>query len=759
MMRQYELVERVQAYNPDADVKLLNKAYVYAMQKHGTQMRASGDPYFVHPLEVAAILTDLKLDDATVAVGLLHDTIEDTDATRAEIDQLFGAEIGEIVDGLTKIERLQLVTREEAQAENLRKLLLAISADIRVLLVKLADRLHNMRTLDFMPIEKQKRIAEETMDIYAPLAGRMGMQDMRSELENLSFKTLQPDHYQAITDRLAEMQAEFKETIETIERELMSKLGQEGIEAKVSSRVKSAWSIATKIDRKQIALEQLSDMIGFRIIVPTLADCYRALGIVHTNWKVVPGRFKDYISVPKHNDYRSIHTTIVGLGRQRIELQIRTLEMHRVAEYGIAAHAAYKEGTSGDLQKLADESQAFAWLRQTIEHLTTGASKEDFLEYTKLELFQDQVFCFTPRGRLIALPRGATPIDFAYALHTDIGDTTVGAKINGGIVPLVTHLQSGDEVEIIRDQNHLPPANWETIAATGKARAAIRRAVRIGAQQRAHALGEHVLSSLLEREGVSIDDAEAERLAKAMMFPSRRDLLIAVGEGKVETESLAIELAAVKGIKKRRKKELALPAPDKAEGWFALRDTDMFRFRVPGGQRSGDNARAALAQLGFSTKVQISPEGVVPGDRMIGILKPNGPIMIYPAHSEALTPLYESDVAWIDVRWDIAGKEDRFHKAVISMLTQNKPGALAQISAAIAAAEANIHNLVMRIVSPDFHKNIFELEVRDLAQLTEVLSALKLTHGLSQVRRATVAEAESVALADWTGAEADRVSA
>ncbi len=758
MMRQYELVEKVQAYNPHADESLLNRAYVYAMQKHGTQKRASGDPYFNHPLEVASILTDMKLDDATIAVGLLHDTIEDTDATRSEIDELFGPEIGEIVDGLTKIERLQLVTREEAQAENLRKLLLAISADVRVLLVKLADRLHNMRTLDFMPPDKQRRIAEETMDIYAPLAGRMGMQDMRSELENLAFKTLQPDHYKAITDRLAEMQAEFKETIETIKAELTEKLKEQGIDAKVSSRVKSAWSIATKIERKQIALEQLSDMIGFRIIVPTVADCYRALGIVHTNWKVVPGRFKDYISVPKHNDYRSIHTTIVGLGRQRIELQIRTEEMHRVAEYGIAAHAAYKEGIA-DLNKLGSDSQAFAWLRQTIEHITAGATQEDFLEYTKLELFQDQVFCFTPRGRLIALPRGATPIDFAYALHTDIGDTTVGAKINGAIMPLVTHLQSGDEVEIIRDQNHLPPANWETIAATGKARAAIRRAVRVAAQQRAYALGERVLFSLLERENVTIDDEETDRLAKALAYPNKRELLIAVGEGKVDSENLGIELAAVKGIKKRRKKALDLPPPDKAEGWFALRDTDMFRFRVPGGQGTGPNARTALEQLGFSTKVKISPEGVVPGDRLIGIMRPNGPITIYPAHSEALMSLHDSDVAWIDVRWDIAGREDRSHKVVISMLTVNKPGALAQISAAIAAAEANIHNLVMRIVSPDFHKNIFELEVKDLAQLTEVLSALKLTHGLSQVRRATIVEAESVALADWDGEDTEKQSA
>ncbi|MDP1731391.1 MAG: bifunctional (p)ppGpp synthetase/guanosine-3',5'-bis(diphosphate) 3'-pyrophosphohydrolase [Devosia sp.] len=753
MMRQYELVERVQAYNPHTDEALLNRAYVYAMQKHGSQKRASGDPYFAHPLEVAAILTELKLDDATIAVALLHDTIEDTDATRAEIDQLFGADIGAIVDGLTKIERLNLVTREEAQAENLRKLLLAISADVRVLLVKLADRLHNMRTLDFMPEDKRRRIAAETMDIYAPLAGRMGMQDMRSELENLSFKVLQPDHYRVITSRLAEMQAEFSETIDTISRELAQKLKDEGIDAKVSARLKSPWSIATKIERKSIALEQLSDMIGFRIIVRSVEDCYRALGIVHTNWKVVPGRFKDYISVPKHNDYRSIHTTIVGVGRQRAELQIRTEEMHRIAEYGIAAHALYKEGAAGDLHKLEGESKAFAWLRSTIEHLTTGASTEDFLEYTKLELFQDQVFCFTPRGRLIALPRGATPIDFAYALHTDIGDTCVGAKINGAIVPLVTQLRSGDEVEIIRDRNHVPPSNWENIAATGKARAAIRRAVRQAAQQRAYALGEHVLSVVLEREGATIDEAENKALAERLGAQSKRELLVAVGEGKVGSEALSTELAAIKGIKRRRHRKMDLPVADKAEGWFALRNSEMFRFRVPGGQRAGGHAKAALAQLNFNTRVEISPEGVVPGDRLVGIMTPDAPVVVYPIHSDALVELHDSDVAWIDVRWDITGREEHNHKCVITMLAVNKPGTLAQVSSAIAACEANIHNLSMRMGSPDFHKFIFEIEVRDLAQLTDVLATLKLTPGLSGVQRATIAEARALSRLEWDQTE------
>ncbi|MFD2649293.1 RelA/SpoT family protein [Devosia albogilva] len=750
MMRQYELVERVQAYNPNADEQLLNKAYVYAMQKHGSQKRASGDPYFNHPLEVAAILTELKLDDASIAVGLLHDTIEDTDATRSEIDQMFGGEIGTIVDGLTKIERLNLVSREEAQAENLRKLLLAISQDVRVLLVKLADRLHNMRTLQFMPADKQRRIAQETMDIYAPLAGRMGMQDMRNELEDISFRILQPEHYKAITARLQQLEDENRETIDTISAELTERLAAEGITARVKARVKSPYSIFNKIERKSIALEQLSDIIGFRVIVGSVDECYQTVGLVHTKWKVVPGRFKDYISVPKHNDYQSIHTTIVGPGRQRVELQIRTEDMDRVAEFGIAAHALYKDGASANLGRIEAESQAYGSLRQTIGHLTSGISTEDFLEYTKLELFQDQVFCFTPRGRLIALPRGATPIDFAYALHTDIGDTCVGAKINGAILPLVTQLRSGDEVEIIRDQNHSPPANWIGIAATGKARAAIRRAVRNAASQRAFALGEHVLNMMLDREGVMLDDTEAKALSDALGYPGRRELLIAVGEGKVGSEPLANELVRVKGLRKRRRK-LDLPVADTAHGWFALRATDLFRFRAPGGQKPGARAKAALAQLDFHTPVTVSGEGVVPGDRLVGILQPDAPLMVYPIHSDALINLHDSDVAWIDVRWNLDERIDRLYPTVISMESVNKPGSLAQISSAIAACDANINNLVMRMISPDFHHMIFEIEVRDLAQLTDVLATLKRSPGLSAVQRAGPREASMISTLEWDG--------
>ena len=477
LLRQFELVDRVRQYNPKTDEDLLNRAYVYAMRAHGEQKRASGDPYFSHPLQVAAILTDLNLDDATIAAALLHDTIEDTDATRAEIDRLFGHDIGTLVEGLTKLKRLDLVSKEAKQAENLRKLLLAIADDVRVLLIKLADRLHNMRTLEYRPPEARRVTAQETLDIYAPLAGRMGMQEMRDELEDLSFRELNPDAYKVITERLEELAARSKSWIAEIEQQLAKKLADSGISAEVGGRRKRAYSIWRKMERKAVGFEQLSDIFGFRVVVASVAECYRALGVVHTTWPVVPGRFKDYISTPKQNDYRSIHSTVIGPGKQRVELQIRTGQMQQIAEYGIAAHSLYKDGLGSPTEMLSRESNAYAWLRRTIELLAEGSNPEEFLEHTKLELFHDQVFCFTPKGKLIALPRGATPIDFAYAVHTDVGNMAVGAKINGKIGPLSSALQNGDEVQILTSKAQAaPPAAWESIVATGKARAAIRRA-------------------------------------------------------------------------------------------------------------------------------------------------------------------------------------------------------------------------------------------------------------------------------------------
>ena len=470
IMRQYDLVDRVRSYNPNTDEALLNRAYVYAMKAHGEQTRASGDPYFTHPLEVAAILTDLKLDDATIVAALLHDTIEDTEATRTEIDTIFGPKIGALVEGLTKLKRLELVSREAKQAENLRKLLLAIADDVRVLLVKLADRLHNMRTLDFVPPDSRRRIAEETLDIYAPLAGRMGMQEMREELEDLSFRTIDPEAHAVVTQRLNSLAERNHNLIEEIESELSAKLASEGMTARVFGRRKRPFSIWTKMERKSIGFEQLSDIFGFRVVVNSVEDCYRALGIVHTTWPVVPGRFKDYISTPKQNDYRSIHTTVIGPGNQRVELQLRTEDMNRVAEYGIAAHAFYKDGVGSPTELVERESTAFAWLRHTIDMLAESANPEEFLEHTKLELFHDQVFCFTPKGKLIALPRNANVIDFAYAVHTDVGNSAVGCKINGKFAPLTSVLQNGDEVEVLTSAvQSAPPSAWSRCSGVGNA--------------------------------------------------------------------------------------------------------------------------------------------------------------------------------------------------------------------------------------------------------------------------------------------------
>src|SRR5256884_7870555 len=540
MMRQYDLIERVKRYNPATSEALLNRAYVYAMKAHGEQRRASGDPYFSHPLEVAAILTDLKLDDSTIAAALLHDTIEDTTTTRAEIDQMFGPDIGALVEGLTKLNRLDLVTKEATQAENLRKLLLAIADDVRVLLVKLADRLHNMRTISHMPPAKRRRSAEETIDIYAPLAGRMGMHGMREELEDLAFRELNPGAYAVITERLDALEAKNVGLVTEIEQQLTRKLSERGIEADVSGRRKRAYSIWRKVEQKSIGFEQLSDIFGFRVMVKTLPECYQALGIVHTTWPVVPGRFKDYVSTPKQNDYRSIHTTVIGPSQQRVELQIRTGEMHEIAEYGIAAHALYKDNVGSPTEMLSRESSGYAWLRRTIELLAEGSNPEEFLEHTKLELFHDQVFCFTPRGRLIALPRHANVIDFAYAVHTDVGNSAVGCKINGKFAPLSSELANGDEVEVLTSQaQSAPPSAWETLAVTGRARAAIRRATRTAVRDQYAGLGRRIVERLFARAKIEYADDKLKGALPRLARASIDDVMASVGRGEMKASDVA----------------------------------------------------------------------------------------------------------------------------------------------------------------------------------------------------------------------------
>lgn len=738
MMRQYELVERVQKYKPDVNEALLNKAYVYAMQKHGLQKRASGDPYISHPLEVAAILTDMHLDESTIAVALLHDTIEDTTATRDEIDRLFGEDIGRLVEGLTKIKKLDLVSRKAKQAENLRKLLLAISDDVRVLLVKLADRLHNMRTLDHMTQEKRARISEETMDIYAPLAGRMGMQDMREELEELSFRHINPEAHATISRRLEDLSERNADLVERIEQELTELLNVNGLgKAFVKGRQKKAYSVFRKMQSKSLSFEQLSDVYGFRVIVDQVQDCYKALGIVHTRWRVVPGRFKDYISTPKQNDYQSIHTTIVGPARQRIELQIRTRRMHEIAEYGIAAHTLYKDGTNTQGGEGANrQSNAYSWLRLTIESLAEGDNPEEFLEHTKLELFQDQVFCFTPKGKLIALPRGATPIDFAYAVHTNIGDTCVGAKINGRIMPLVTRLANGDEVEIIRSGVQVPPAAWEEIVVTGKARSAIRRATRLAIRKQYAGLGQRILERTFERAGKVFSRDVMKPSLHRLGHKEVEDAIAAVGRG--EMSSLDVLKACFPDYQDER-----VTVKSNEEGWFNVRSAQGMIFKIPEGQKKRVDGAPDAAEpgpelfrgLSRDIEVHFAPSGAVPGDRIVGIHDGDHAITVYPIQSPALQKFDELPERWIDIRWDLDEANKARFVARILINAINEPGTLATIAQAIGTADVNIRTMSMVRVASDFTEMAIDVEVWDLRQLSHLLAQLKDLQCVSTVKR------------------------
>jgi len=723
MMRQYELVERVLKYDPEADEDLLNRAYVYSMKAHGNQVRASGEAYFNHPLEVAAILTEMKLDDATIAAALLHDTVEDTEATQQEIEEKFGKEIAALVDGLTKIAKLDLVTKEATQAENLRKLLLAMSRDVRVLLVKLADRLHNMRTLNHVKPEKRVRIAQETMDIYAPLAGRMGMQAVRDELEDISFQVLNPEANKIITARLAKLHDESGDMLREIEKELVLKLGENGIKAEVYGREKRPFSIWRKMERKHLSLGQLSDIFGFRVIVGTVDQCYRALGIVHRTWRAVPGRFKDYISTPKQNDYRSLHTTVIGPHHMRVEMQIRTRLMHEIAERGVAAHALYKDAPDAKealdgFRPPAAESNAYRWLRHLVEMLQEGESPKEFLEHTKLELFHDQVFCFTPKGQLIALPRGATPIDFAYAVHTSIGDSCVGCKINGRHAPLVTELQNGDEVEIIRSDAQVPPAAWEGLAITGKARAAIRRATRTSVRKQYAGLGHEIVEKLLAKHDRKFVEKEVAAAIPRLGHKNLDDALAAVGRGELSgndvLRAMGLTVEEVRARETRRKAGVR-----KADGGGDL--------SIP---VRGVNRTAALRIFAGT--------GAVPGERIVGIIMPGEGITIYPIFAKALEQFDNQPERWVDLAWDTTAADQRF-PARLNVTILNEVGALAQVTQVIGDQGGNIDALQMvaRAGARDFFDLDITVEVHDVKHLNDIMMGLRTKASVSAVARAT----------------------
>jgi GTP pyrophosphokinase len=705
LMRQTALVERVRAYDPDADESVLNKAYVFAMQAHGPQKRASGDPFFSHPLEVAGILTDLKLDTATIATALLHDTVEDTTATIADIEHEFGAEIAGLVDGVTKLSQLELFSERTKQAENFRKLMLAMSNDIRVLLVKLADRLHNMRTLSFIKsADARRRIAQETVEIYAPLAGRIGMQTVREELEDLAFAELDPQARESIVKRLAQLDAQSSQRIARIADEIKRKLAEAGIDAWIAGRAKRPFSIWRKLKDKKINFEQLSDVFGFRAVVGSEEDCYRALGVLHRTWRMIPERFKDFISLPKGNGYRSIHTTVMGPENQRVEVQIRTQGMHDVAERGVAAHWRYREHVNDEDPRAV---KAYEWLRDMVDLLERGENPEEFYEHSKLSLYQDQVFCFSPKGMLIALPRGATPIDFAYFVHTDVGNTTVGAKVNGVHTPLHTPLKNGDQVEIICSKEQTPSPLWERFVVTGRARAEIRRYLRHAQRDQHVVLGRKILEKAFADENYDLTDKAVEGVLKKLRLAKPEDVYADVGRGALRAdEVLQAVYPQLKSDPKRKRRSYVEP------------------------NTKGVSIAGLTEGIGYRLGACCHP---IPGDRIIGLMVPGEGVVIHTIDCEVLDRHQDSMADWIDVRWkDHVGA---LSVARIMMRLKNTPGALATVANVIGQNGANISNLKITSRNPLYFEFQVDVEVGDAAHLENLIRALKVDSAVEAVER------------------------
>ncbi|MBW6532493.1 bifunctional (p)ppGpp synthetase/guanosine-3',5'-bis(diphosphate) 3'-pyrophosphohydrolase [Sphingomonas sp. RRHST34] len=705
MLRQYELIDRVLAYDPEADEAMLNRAYVFSVNAHGTQKRASGDPYFSHPIEVAGILTELRLDDETIATAILHDTVEDTVATPEEIERIFGGNVARLVDGVTKLSKIEAQTENERAAENLRKFLLAMSGDIRVLLVKLADRLHNMRTLHFIPKpEKRRRIAKETMDIYAPLAERIGMYEFMKEMQTLAFEQLEPEAYQSITKRLEQLkEGSGGDRIAKIGSGLKLLLGRAGVEAQVSGREKHPYSIWRKMQERHISFEQLSDIMAFRAIVPTEEDCYRALGIIHRRWPMVPGRFKDYISTPKRNGYRSLHTSVIHAENRRIEIQLRTPAMHAEAEFGLAAHWAYKQSVGGAAALRPDSQQD--WIKDLVEILDTAATPEELLEHTRIAMYQDRIFAFTPKGELIQLPKGATPIDFAYAVHTDLGDQAVGAKINGRVVPLSTVIENGDQVQVLRSKAQTPQPAWLKVAITAKALAAIRRHLRNTEREQTIALGRKLFDDIVQRLPAALADSALDEALKRLKLPD--------------------DAALFQQIARRH-----------------LSDAQVMEALMPGS--AGADVAEAPPQSSAISIEGLAP-GVayelaecchpVPGDRIIGLRRPDASIEVHAIDCGVLADLAErsdDETDWIDVQW---GDATEGATARISVEVRNEPGALGMLATIIGQHKANIINLRLDNRDSRFHTNLIDVEVHDAHQLMRLLAALRAAEAVNAAER------------------------
>jgi GTP pyrophosphokinase len=724
MIRQYELVEKVKSYDPDADEDLINRAYVFAMKAHGSQTRASGDPYFSHPVEVAYKLTQYKLDAASIVTALLHDTVEDTDVTLEDIETTFGKEIRQLVDGVTKLSRLEGKSENINQAENFRKLLIAMSEDLRVLLVKLCDRLHNMETLKFIKKpEKRQRIARETAEIYAPLAERIGMRNLKEELQDLAFSELYPEARESIVTRLnflrEEGQAELEKTIGII-RKKVEDAGVKNVQ--ISGREKMPFSIWKKMETKNIEFEQLSDIIAFRIVVDSIPECYQVLGVIHAEWHTIPGRFKDYISTPKSNGYQSLHTSIMGPGQQRIEVQIRTKEMHEIAEYGLAAHWAYKQSSSAQTAATRDGKQ-FRWIRELLEILEQSSNPEEFLENTKLEMYNDQVFCFSPKGDILAFPRGATPVDFAYAVHSGVGDKCVGAKINGRIVPLRTRLKNGDQVEIITSKTQTPSPSWERFVVTGKAKAEIRKFIRTQQRTEYINLGRAVLAKTFKQEGEEFNEKSIEPHLPQFNKKSVEDVLAEVGEGLLSRQQVAEIVIG-------HKKPVALPSAVNGGMGSMLSNLSPFRKKKLA-------KGLPMPIKGLIPGMAIHFAGCchpIPGDRIVGIVTTGKGITIHTMDCETLENYSDSPERWIDVAWEHDQAENR-HIGRLRAQVSHEPAALATVTNVIAKENGNISNFKIVNRSSDFFEILIDIEVLDLRHLNNIIANLRSKEVVQNVER------------------------
>ena len=711
MVRQHELIERVKSYDPNVDESILNRAYVFAMKAHGSQLRASGDPYFSHPIEVAAILADMRLDVGTIVTALLHDVIEDTVYSRDDIAAMFGDEIAGLVDGVSKLSQIELQPGQSSQAENFRKLILAMSDDIRVLLVKLADRLHNMRTLSYVADpEKRSRIALETQDIYAPLAERMGIHNIRDELEGLAFCELHPDEYESITRRLSSLRAEGHDHVARIIAELEENMATAQITARVSGREKKACSIWRKMENKAVAFEQLSDIIAFRIVVDSIENCYRILGILHTSYSVIPGRFKDYISTPKPNGYRSLHTALIGPFKTRIEVQIRTNEMDDVAERGVAAHWIYKQGASGR------EGRRYRWMRELLDIMENALGAEEFLEHTKMSMYSDQVFPFTPKGDVIALPHGATLVDFAYAVHTDIGDTCIGARINGCLVPLTTELRNGDQVEIVRSTQPSINPSWENFVVTGKARSCIRRYIRVRQRQEFIDLGSSILLQTFVSENQPFSGKALESVLGTFGYDSLDDLYVAIGSGKVTPAHVLVAMVPDHKIAHRDGRDAVALA------------------RQSHDQRLTD----AVSVRGLTPGVAVhygSCCNPLPGDKIIGIMATGKGVTIHAVDCHHVSPDMSDSERMVAVSWDAYDDQKGSFVGRLSIVLANNVGSLGFLSTIIGKHDSNITNLKITNRSSDFFDMLVDLEVRDLPHLSHIMKALRATPAVYSVER------------------------